>query len=90
MSDAVQWLERARHDDLVADIVARVRRETPGLSDDLVAQIEAEIRRDWGGVVVRVRRSSAIGSPTASTAGGGGSMSGTCARTSAIVGLKKP
>ena len=60
MSDAVQWLERARHDDLVADIVARVRRETPGLYDEQVAQIEAEIRRDWGGVVVRVRRSSAI------------------------------
>lgn len=60
MHDVVQWLERARHDDLVADIVARVRRETPGLSDEQVAQIEAEIRRDWGGVVVRVRRSSAI------------------------------
>ena len=58
--DAAQWLERARHDDLVADIVARVRREAPGLSDEQVSQIEQEIRRDWGGVVVRVRRSSAI------------------------------
>ncbi len=60
MTDAVQWLERARHEDLVADIVARVRRQTPGITDDQVAQIEAEIRRDWGGAVVRVRRNSAI------------------------------
>lgn len=60
MSEVLQLLERSRYDDLVADIVARVRRRTPGLTDEQVAELDAEIRREWGGVLVKVRRVSAI------------------------------
>ncbi len=60
MSEVLALLERSRYDDLVADIVARVRSRTGGLTDQQVAELDAEIRREWGGVLVKVRRSSAI------------------------------
>lgn len=60
MSEVSVLLERSRYDDLVADIVARVRQRTPGLTDEQVAELDAEIRRDWGGVQLKVRRVSAI------------------------------
>lgn len=60
MNGEPDFLERARYDDLVSDIIARVRRVTPGIPDSVVERIDQEIRSEWGGMTIRVRRISAV------------------------------